>query len=131
MLAGTTADFPARFFSTLNAFAQVDCHKGPDSDKQGFASLVQELSEAFKPKGLLLSSAVSPSKAVIDAGYDVPALNRYFDWIAIMTYDFHGHWDRQTGHVAPLYYYPEDTYDYFNAVSREKLLKLYYLRKTV
>lgn len=94
----------------------MDCNKGPDSDKQGFALLVKGLSEAFKPKGLLLSSAVSPSKAVIDAGYDVPALNQYFDWIAIMTYDFHGHWDKQTGHVAPLYYHPEDYYDYFNAV---------------
>lgn len=95
---------------------QVDCNKGPDSDKAGFASLVRELSNAFRPKGLLLSSAVSPSKAVIDAGYDVPVLSRYFDWIAVMTYDFHGHWDKQTGHVAPLYYYPGDTYDYFNAV---------------
>lgn len=94
---------------------QVDCDMGPDSDKQGFASLVRELSFAFKPKGLLLSSAVSPSKAVIDAGYDVPTLSRYFDWIAIMTYDFHGHWDKQTGHVAPLYYYPGASYDYFNA----------------
>ncbi|KAJ8980547.1 hypothetical protein NQ317_001054 [Molorchus minor] len=94
---------------------QVDCNKGPDSDKQGFAALVRELSDAFKPKGLLLSSAVSPSKMVIDAGYDVPVLSEYFDWIAIMTYDFHGHWDKQTGHVAPLYFYPGDTYDYFNA----------------
>lgn len=98
-------------------FFKVDCNKGPDSDKQGFAALVRELSTAFKPKGLLLSSAVSPSKAVIDAGYDVPVLSKYFDWIAIMTYDFHGHWDKQTGHVAPLYYYPGDLYDYFNAVS--------------
>lgn len=32
-----------------------------------------------------------------------------------MTYDFHGHWDKATGHVAPLNYYPGDTYDYFNA----------------
>lgn len=47
---------------------QVDCNKGPDSDKQGFTALVRELSQAFKPKGWLLSSAVSPSKAVIDAG---------------------------------------------------------------
>lgn len=54
---------------------------------------------------------------VIDAGYDVPSLSQHFDWIAIMTYDFHGHWDKQTGHVAPLYYYPGDVYDYFNAVS--------------
>jgi len=51
------------------------------------------------------------------SGYDVPKLTKYFDWISVMTYDFHGHWDKQTGHVAPLYYYPGDTYDYFNAVS--------------
>ncbi|KAL1492113.1 hypothetical protein ABEB36_012603 [Hypothenemus hampei] len=94
---------------------QVDCHKGPDTDKQGFAALIRELSQAFKPRGLLLSSAVSPSKTVIDAGYDVPILNQYFDWISIMTYDFHGHWDKQTGHVAPLYYYTEDLFDYFNS----------------
>lgn len=47
---------------------QVDCSKGPDSDKSGFAALVQELSREFKPRGWLLSSAVSPSKMVIDAG---------------------------------------------------------------
>ena len=47
----------------------------------------------------------------------MPKLTKYFDWISVMTYDFHGHWDKQTGHVAPLYYYPGDTYDYFNAVS--------------
>lgn len=46
----------------------MDCNAGPDSDKEGFAALVQELSAAFKPKGLLLSSAVSPSKVVIDVG---------------------------------------------------------------
>lgn len=46
----------------------MDCNAGPDSDKEGFAALVQELSSAFKPKGLLLSSAVSPSKVVIDVG---------------------------------------------------------------
>jgi len=46
----------------------VDCNAGPDSDKDGFVALVQELSAAFRAKGLLLSSAVSPSKAVIDVG---------------------------------------------------------------
>lgn len=96
---------------------QVDCTKGPASDKENFATFVKELSSAFRPKGWLLSSAVSPSKMVIDAGYDVPTLSNYFDWIAVMTYDFHGNWDKQTGHVAPLYYYPGDTYDYFNAVN--------------
>ena len=79
--------------------------------------MVKELSDKFKPKGLLLSAAVSPSKKVIDAGYDVPKLAKYFDWIAVMTYDFHGQWDKKTGHLAPLYYHPDDEVDYFNSVS--------------
>ncbi|GAB0096498.1 Probable chitinase 10 [Sergentomyia squamirostris] len=94
---------------------QVECDKGYPDEKEGFANLVKELAQEFRPRGWILSSAVSPSKMVIDAGYDVPTLADYFDWIAVMTYDFHGHWDKQTGHVAPLYYYPGDTYDYFNA----------------
>ncbi|XP_068222684.1 probable chitinase 10 isoform X2 [Palaemon carinicauda] len=93
---------------------QVDCKKGPKSDKENFALWVKELKEAFEPHGLLLSAAVSPSKKVIDEGYDVPMLNRYLDWIAVMTYDFHGHWDKKTGHVAPMFYHPESDYDYFN-----------------
>ncbi|CAH4032079.1 unnamed protein product [Pieris brassicae] len=94
---------------------QVDCSKGPDSDKESFGELVRELSAVLKPKGLLLSSAVSPSKMVIDAGYDVPVLAKYLDWIAVMTYDYHGQWDKKTGHVAPLYYHPDDDNTYFNA----------------
>ncbi|XP_070161707.1 probable chitinase 10 [Polyergus mexicanus] len=93
---------------------QVDCKKGPDSDKERFATLLQELSAKFKPKGLLLSAAVSPSKKVIDKGYDVPALAMYLDWIAVMAYDYHGQWDKKTGHVAPMYHHPDDDYSYFN-----------------
>ena len=93
----------------------MDCNKGPASDKEGFSELVRELSEAFRSKGLLLSSAVSPNKKVIDAGYDVPKLSKYFDWIAVMTYDFHGQWDKKTGHIAPLYYHPEDDVEFFHA----------------
>ncbi|KAH8400517.1 hypothetical protein KR222_002936, partial [Zaprionus bogoriensis] len=93
---------------------QVDCKKGTPDEKQGFTDLVRELSKAFKPKGLLLSAAVSPNKKVIDAGYDVPELSRYFDWIAVMAYDYHGQWDKHTGHVAPMYDHPEGT-DTFNA----------------
>ncbi|CAG9802300.1 unnamed protein product [Chironomus riparius] len=93
---------------------QVDCKKGYADEKKAFASLVKELSAAFKPKGLLLSAAVSPSKTVIDAGYDVPELSKYMDWIAVMCYDYHGQWDKKTGHLAPFYHHPEDDVDYFN-----------------
>ncbi|KAI9586702.1 probable chitinase 10 [Glossina fuscipes] len=93
---------------------QTECRKGMPDEKQGFAALVQELSEAFTPRGLLLSAAVSPSKKIVDEGYDVPVLSRYFDWIAVMTYDFHGQWDKKTGHVAPLFFHPDDDIAYFN-----------------
>lgn len=33
-----------------------------------------------------------------------------------MTYDYHGSWDKKTGHLAPIYYIPGDDYDYFNVV---------------
>lgn len=80
---------------------QVECHKGKPQEKEAYAQLVEELSAEFKQRGLLLSSAVSPSKMVIDVAYDIKKLAKYFDWISVMTYDFHGNWDRQTGkHLA-------------------------------
>ena len=35
--------------------------------------------------------------------------------IAIMAYDYHGHWDKKTGHVAPMYNHPAGSHN-FNAV---------------
>lgn len=93
---------------------QVECNKGFPDEKEHFATFVQELSEEFKSHGWLLSTAVSPSKMVIDAGYDVPKLSKYFDWISIMAYDYHGQWDKQTGHVAPMYSHPDDVTPTFN-----------------
>lgn len=76
---------------------QTECNKGFKDEKEGFTDLVRELSQAFKARGLLLSTAVSPSKEIIDKGYEVEELARYFDWIAVMTYDYHGQWDKKTG----------------------------------
>jgi len=89
---------------------QVDCAQGDPKEKEGFAAFVRELRAAFDAhhRPLLLSAAVSPSSKVIDAGYDVPSLSRDLDWIAVMTYDYHGQWDKKTGHVAPLYLHPDD-----------------------
>ncbi|XKL60517.1 hypothetical protein PGB90_007574 [Kerria lacca] len=94
---------------------QTNCNQGPASDKAAFSTLVTELRKSFDKYGYLLSSAVSPSKLIIDKGYDVPLLSEKLDWIAVMTYDFHGQWDKKTGHVAPIYYIPGDDYDYFNS----------------
>ncbi|CAG9783695.1 unnamed protein product [Diatraea saccharalis] len=93
---------------------QVECEKGPYSDKQGFSNLVKELHTAFYKRGLLLSAAVSASKRVIDYAYDVPTLSENLDWIALMTYDYHGQWDKKTGHVAPMYVHNKDDDSTFN-----------------
>jgi hypothetical protein len=46
----------------------------------------------------------------------VKALGENLDWVAVMTYDFHGQWDKKTGHVAPMYFHPDDDFFFFNAV---------------
>lgn len=79
-------------------------------DKKNFVLLLKELREAFeaeaqevkKPR-LLLSAAVPVGPDNIRGGYDVPAVASYLDFINVMAYDFHGKWERETGHNAPLY----------------------------
>ena len=65
---------------------------------------------------MILSSAMSPSAKVCDHAYDIPRLNRYFDFVSIMTYDYHGQWDKKTGHVAPIYSHPDDFEATFNHI---------------
>merc|ERR1711934_349870 len=65
---------------------QTDCKEENYKDKDAFTAWVRELSAAFKPKGLLLSAAVSPSKKIMDVGYNVAEISKYLDWINVMTY---------------------------------------------
>ncbi|XP_014781238.1 acidic mammalian chitinase isoform X2 [Octopus bimaculoides] len=88
----------------------IDWEYPLSGDKANFAEWAKELREAFdkeaKQKGkkpLILTCAVAAGKGKIDAGYDVPALAKYMDYITIMTYDLHGYWDRKVGENAPLH----------------------------
>lgn len=83
--------------------------RGPD-DKASFVSLVRELRLAIEgeAKGtkntkLILTAAVPASFEAIEAGYDVPEISQYLDFINVMTYDFHGQWEKEVGHNSPLY----------------------------
>jgi len=83
--------------------------RGPD-DKASFVSLVKELRLAIegeaktsKSAKLLLTAAVPASFEAIEAGYDVPEISKYLDYINVMTYDFHGQWEKEVGHNSPLY----------------------------
>lgn len=79
-------------------------------DKEKFSNLVRELRESFdgeakssgKPR-LILSAAVPASFEAISAGYDVPTINKYLDFMNVMTYDFHGDWEQVVGHNSPLF----------------------------
>ncbi|KAL7648226.1 UNVERIFIED_CONTAM: hypothetical protein RMT77_000129 [Armadillidium vulgare] len=87
---------------------QGDCW-GPSSDKDGFAAWIKELKTLFEPYGYLVTAAVSAGDQIIPYAYDVPTLSQYLDHINVMTYDYHGDWDMQTGHVSPLYRHPKDS----------------------
>ncbi|XP_065076861.1 probable chitinase 10 [Ochlerotatus camptorhynchus] len=83
--------------------------KGSD-DKKNFVLLLKELREAFEAESqeirqtrLLLTAAVPVGPDNVRGGYDVPAVASYLDFINLMAYDFHGKWERETGHNAPLY----------------------------
>ena len=65
---------------------QVDCRAGPAQDREGFTALLAELAAEFRPRGWTLSAAVSPSKAVMDNAYDIPAIVPHLDIINIMAY---------------------------------------------
>lgn len=71
------------------------------TNKQNFTQFVQELSAACKRRNYLLTAAVAAGSWQADISYDIPALASSLDWINLMAYDFHGHWEGKTGHVAP------------------------------
>ena len=62
----------------------------------------------FRPHQLLLTAAIGAATPTIDVAYDIPRMYKYLDYIHVMCYDYHGKWDRKTGHNAPLYPRPNE-----------------------
>jgi len=94
---------------------QTKCRDDAKSDKQDFLSLVIELKDVFKPHGLMVTAALSPNPKIIDLAYDLKELNKHLDLFNIMTYDYYGAWDKQTGHHSPLKHHPNHTHPEFSA----------------
>ena len=85
------------------------CPGGPE-DKQNYTALLRELRQAFNNNGLsnkLLTAAIA-------GGYDKLELqepdvyHQYLDWLNVMTFDYHGAWEKITNNASPLYANPDD-----------------------
>ena len=63
--------------------------------------MFQDLRNADTSK--LLTAAVTADAPTVDQGYDVTGMAKYLDYVNVMTYDFHGDWEHQTGENSPLF----------------------------
>jgi len=75
---------------------------GSSRDRDNFILLIQDLYKLFRPAGLMLTAAIGAAPATIDAAYDIERMYQYLDYVHVMCYDYHGKWDKKTGHNAPL-----------------------------
>ncbi|RZF42582.1 hypothetical protein LSTR_LSTR001377 [Laodelphax striatellus] len=95
---------------------------GKPRDRDNYAQLVQELREEFEKESsktgrtrLLLTMAVPAGIEYIDKGYDIPKLNRYLDFMNILSYDYHSAFEPAVNHHSPLYSLQEDDEYNFDA----------------
>lgn len=74
----------------------------------------QELSDVFYQEDFILTVAISGYKEVIQEAYDLRRLSEASDYLVVMSYDYHGAWEPETGHIAPLYPRSGDKYPQYN-----------------
>jgi len=122
-------------FCRLNGYDGVDIdweYVSNPEEQKNFVKLIKAISTSFRKKDPpLLLTIAAPAGDYWAKWINFEELADYFDYIAFMTYDFHGPWTDHSGHNAPLFSCKEDscgsmdtTYQY--ALSRkvplEKLL---------
>ncbi|XP_050684212.1 mucin-5AC [Leptidea sinapis] len=106
---------------------------GKPKDRENYAKLVKELRDEFdresektgKPR-LLLTMAVPAGIEYIEKGFDVETLNKYLDWMNLLTYDYHSAFEPAVNHHAPLYPLEEpNEYSVDNELNIDYTIKFY------
>ncbi|CAH4028204.1 unnamed protein product [Pieris brassicae] len=106
---------------------------GKPKDREHYAKLVKELRDEFeresektgKPR-LLLTMAVPAGIEYIQKGFDIKTLNKYLDWMNLLTYDYHSAFEPAVNHHAPLYPLEEpNEYSVDNELNIDYTIKFY------
>ncbi|XP_003747412.1 acidic mammalian chitinase [Galendromus occidentalis] len=74
---------------------------GKSQDKANLIVLLRALRQALGEKLLTIATCIPVEK--IAAGYDVPQMVKYVDFIHVMAYDLRGSWDNVIGNHVSLY----------------------------
>ncbi len=87
----------------------LDGNAARPEDKQNYTLLLRALRDALRAKQRevgrgepFLLTIAAPSGPDLVAHLDGSGIAESVDWINVMAYDFHGTWDNQAGHNAPL-----------------------------
>uniref|UniRef100_T1JJH1 GH18 domain-containing protein n=1 Tax=Strigamia maritima TaxID=126957 RepID=T1JJH1_STRMM len=80
-------------------------------DNVNLGKFIKECNIHFAMNNLLLTMNLATNPSIMDA-YDVEIINRFTDFVHLMTYDFHGYYEGVTNFISPLYaFQPENSVD--------------------
>jgi chitinase len=81
---------------------------GKPEDKHNFTLLLTEFRRQLDLQGLAdgkhyLLTIAAPAGPAVYANLELEQIHKVLNWINIMTYDFHGSWDKSTNFNSPLF----------------------------
>jgi len=86
----------------------LDTNKTRPEDKHNYTLLVQAVRSAFNVQEAAtgkhnLLTIAAPAGYQTIANFELADMAKSIDWFNLMSYDYHGAWENQTNHNAPLY----------------------------